>query len=56
MRIVNGFRGQILESRYGSQTEMAVQIHKSEVPDFQKRLVDETGGRIELFCEEVKDR
>jgi putative IMPACT (imprinted ancient) family translation regulator len=53
---VNGFRAQILESRYGSQTEMAVQIHKSEAPDFRKRLLDETGGRIELFCKEVKNR
>ncbi len=56
MRIVTGFRGQILESRYGSQAEMAVQIHKSEVPDFRKRLLDETSGRIGIFCEEVKDR
>jgi uncharacterized YigZ family protein len=56
MRIVTGFHGQVLEPRYGSQTELNVQIHKSEAADFRKRLLDETGGRIEIFCEEAKDR
>jgi uncharacterized YigZ family protein len=56
MRIVTGFHGRILESRYGSQTELTVQIHKTEAPDFRKHLLDETGGRIELFLEEERDR
>jgi uncharacterized YigZ family protein len=56
MRIVTGFRGQILESQYGSQTELTVQIHKSEASDFRKRLLDETSGGIEIFCEEARNR
>jgi len=56
MRIVTRFRGQILESNYGSQTELTVQIHKSEAPDFRKCLLDETSGGIEIYYEEVRDR
>lgn len=56
MTVISNFQGEIVESHYGSQTELVVQVRQSKASDFQRHLMDETRGKIQIFCEEVKSR
>ena len=46
MHVISQFAAQLIDSKYGSDTEMTVQIRKSKAQGFKEQLIEATSGKL----------
>jgi len=56
MALISNYGCQIGNTVYGSETEMILRVRQSKAADFERDILNITGGKVRIFREEVKGR